>query len=149
MYKVLILSVSLLSIVLLSCDQKVDRPAPVLSQEQISQQQSKVDAPTIPSGGAVASSVQHYYCPNNCAGSGGDNAGSCPVCGTEYVHNQAYHNQPNNAITTNQTTVEEPPQNAAGVWHYTCPQGCDGGAGSAIACSQCGSTLAHNAAYHN
>ncbi len=43
----------------------------------------------------------------------------------------------------------EPAQNASGVWHYTCSNGCSGGAGSATACSQCGSTLAHNQAYHN
>lgn len=43
----------------------------------------------------------------------------------------------------------EPPQNAAGVWHYTCSNGCAGGAGSAVACAGCGNTLAHNQAYHN
>ncbi len=43
----------------------------------------------------------------------------------------------------------EPPQNSQGVWHYTCPKGCDGGGGSAVACSKCGTTLAHNTAYHN
>ncbi|MBK8568080.1 MAG: hypothetical protein IPN76_33405 [Saprospiraceae bacterium] len=42
----------------------------------------------------------------------------------------------------------EPAQNAAGVWHYTCPKGCAGGAGSAVACAKCGTTLAHNASYH-
>ena len=42
----------------------------------------------------------------------------------------------------------EPPQNANGVWHYICNNGCAGGGGSAIACATCGSTLAHNSAYH-
>ncbi len=42
----------------------------------------------------------------------------------------------------------EPAQNAQGVWHYTCANGCAGGAGSAVACATCGSTLAHNAVYH-
>jgi len=42
----------------------------------------------------------------------------------------------------------EPPQNAAGVWHYTCSAGCAGGGGSATACSGCGATLVHNTAYH-
>ena len=42
----------------------------------------------------------------------------------------------------------EPAQNAQGVWHYTCANGCAGGAGSATACASCGSTLAHNAVYH-
>jgi len=42
----------------------------------------------------------------------------------------------------------EPAQNAAGVWHYTCSNGCAGGAGSAVACATCGNTLAHNQGYH-
>lgn len=42
----------------------------------------------------------------------------------------------------------EPAQNSAGVWHYTCPKGCEGGAGSAVACAKCGTTLVHNTAYH-
>lgn len=42
----------------------------------------------------------------------------------------------------------EPAQNAAGVWHYTCSAGCSGGAGSAIACATCGTTLVHNQVYH-
>ena len=52
------------------------------------------------------------------------------------------------ATATPPTTTPEPPQNAAGVWHYTCPKGCAGGGGSATACATCGTTLAHNAAYH-
>jgi len=43
----------------------------------------------------------------------------------------------------------EPAQNAKGVWHYTCAKGCEGGAGSAVACAKCGATLVHNAAYHD
>jgi hypothetical protein len=43
----------------------------------------------------------------------------------------------------------EPAQNAAGVWHYTCAAGCAGGGAAAGPCSSCGSTLAHNQAYHN
>lgn len=50
---------------------------------------------------------------------------------------------------TAQPKAPEPPQNAAGVWHYTCSAGCAGGAGSAVACAGCGSTLVHNTAYHN
>lgn len=43
----------------------------------------------------------------------------------------------------------EPPQNAEGVWHYTCSTaGCDGGGGAAGACPKCGGNLAHNTAYH-
>ena len=115
--------------------------------------------------------VFHYICPNNCPGSGGDAAGKCPVCGTDYIHNQEYHNQAQNAqntannsgekvikkatfsgnsngeITSTTTTVE-PAQNAAGVWHYVCEKGCEGGAGAPGICPNCGAKLVHNAAYH-
>ncbi len=111
------------------------------------------------------SGVQHYICPNNCAGSGGPSAGTCPVCGSAYEHNQAYHNtpastQPVTTINPDGTPAESPgaitppastspAQNAAGVYHYTCAKGCEGGAGSAVACATCGETLVHNQAYHN
>jgi len=130
-----------------------------------------VAAPITPgatSAGAVATSgVSHYICPNNCEGSGGSAAGACPVCGSEYEHNQAYHDQPGGglpAITTTPgattpgaatpgaitpPTTLEPPQNANGVWHYTCTAGCSGGGGSAGKCATCGGDLAHNTAYHN
>lgn len=97
----------------------------------------------------------HYKCPNNCAGGTGPGAGSCPVCGTTMAHNTAYHSQgagstpatPN--VNIPQTTnTSSPAQNAAGVYHYTCSNGCAGGAGSAGTCATCGSTLAHNTAYH-
>jgi len=56
---------------------------------------------------------------------------------------------PGNApVTAAPPRAPEPPQNAKGVWHYTCPKGCAGGGGSATACSGCGATLAHNTAYH-
>lgn len=142
----LIAHLALFAILLISCDSKVDRPAPVLSQDEINRQNQQ-QAPPVVSGGATAS-VLHYYCPNNCAGSGGDNAGTCPTCGSEYIHNQAYHDN-QTAISTQSAPVPEPAQNASGVWHYTCSNGCAGGAGSAVACSQCGSMLAHNPAYHN
>ncbi|MEM6321981.1 MAG: hypothetical protein AAF960_30255 [Bacteroidota bacterium] len=121
-------------------------------------------APAPASGGA--SGVKHYICSNNCAGSGGDAAGNCPVCGNAYVHNDAYHNTnnaaPNPAAqptpTTTQTTESqitftdpnstEPAQNADGVWHYICSAGCAGGAGTAGNCATCGGALAHNADYH-
>lgn len=59
--------------------------------------------------------------------------------------------QPISATTaagTPAAAAPEPPQNADGVWHYTCPNGCAGGAGSATACAGCGTTLAHNQGYH-
>ena len=45
-------------------------------------------------------------------------------------------------------TSSEPAQNAQGIWHYTCSNGCAGGGGSAVACRVCGSTLVHNTLYH-
>ena len=51
----------------------------------------------------------------------------------------------------NQPVVQkkpEPPQNAAGVCHYICPDSHPGGAGAAEACKSCGKTLVHNQAYH-
>lgn len=101
----------------------------------------------IPPSATVNPNVSHYICPNNCEGSGGASEGTCPVCGSTYMHNQAYHATP--AAATPQTTTQDPPQNSTGVWHYTCSNGCEGGAGSAIACATCGEMLVHNAAYHN
>lgn len=56
---------------------------------------------------------------------------------------------PTSTTGTTTPTPTEPPQNAEGVWHYTCPNGCAGGGGSATACAGCGTTLAHNQEYHN
>ena len=109
---------------------------------------------------ATAGGAKHYTCPKNCKGSGGDAAGTCPVCGSAYVHNQAFHAAgANNAppqppgTATPTTAAPAPPapspaQNAAGVFHYTCAKGCAGGAGAAGKCAKCGGDLAHNAAYH-
>ena len=105
--------------------------------------------------------VVHYICANNCENSGSEVAGNCPVCKTPYTHNVAYHNGdflqngplnvPKEGLnTTNQTNqAASPAQNALGVFHYTCTNGCNGGAGSAAKCNSCGSDLAHNTAYHN
>lgn len=113
-----------------------------------------------------AEGVWHYTCPKGCSGGGGS-AAPCSQCGTTLAHNQAYHAgggaDAAPAITTTPITTgdpasptitmpnvgkNEPPQNAAGVWHYTCPSGCAGGGGSAMACATCGKTLEHNKAYH-
>ena len=104
-----------------------------------------------PVGGAA---VAHYTCPNNCEGSGGAAQANCPVCGTAYVHNAAFHNNtPAATTTTDPNSVLPPPatgaaSNAAGVFHYTCSAGCAGGAGAAGNCGTCGQALAHNAAFH-
>lgn len=139
----------LLGALVTSCGgEKVDRPAPVLSPERIAESQSNFDTPTVPSG-AVAGGVQHYICPDGHANGGGAAQGNCIQCGKALIHNQAFHDQPSAAADPSQTPGAEPPQNAAGVWHYTCPNGHTGGAGSATACAQCGTTLVHNTEYHN
>ena len=64
----------------------------------------------------------------------------------------AIHRVPNSPSPTNATTPDaatpKASQNAGRVWHYTCSNGCAGGAGSAVNCESCGSLLAHNQAYH-
>lgn len=144
------------------------------ARESLSVNQPPPTAPTAPVtqiNSATASLVQHYICPNNCPGSGGPNPGTCPVCGSEYVHNQAYHDQQQATQATGgerelktmtfegNTTPDpnapppppaEPPpaQNAAGEWHYICPNGDEGGSAVAGTCPKCGSALVHNARYH-
>lgn len=145
MQRLLVLFLVGLTVVLAtSCGGKSpERPAPVLTPEQIQQANQQQQAPIVPTG-APASTVYHYQCPQG--HEGGDAAGTCSQCGLAYEHNQAWHNQ---AVQQVNQPAAEPAQNAAGVWHYTCPNGHAGGAGSATACGECGATLVHNAAYHN
>lgn len=109
--------------------------------------------------GKTTTKVQHYFCANKCENSGGDAAGNCPTCKTPYTHNQAFHNNdflkngPLNVPKVNldsnpNSKTSSPAQNALGVFHYTCPNGCYGGAGTVEKCASCGSDLAHNQAYH-
>lgn len=129
-----------------------------LSNQNSNATPSNLNANSAPSG-----DVQHYICPNDCAGSGGPSQGTCPVCGTAYVHNAAFHNQGNQA-PQNQINVDggdqlqniqqpqqqnSSPQNADGEYHYICSAGCAGGAGGPGSCSSCGAALEHNTAYHN
>lgn len=93
----------------------------------------------------------HYVCPNGDGGGAGA-AGACPNCGAQLVHNQAFHDNPaqntpqiNNPITPQ--TPTNTAQNAAGEWHYACPNG-HPGSGTAGSCATCGAQLAHNQAYH-
>jgi hypothetical protein len=105
-----------------------------------------------------ASGVWHYTCPKGCKNGGGA-ATPCATCGTTLAHNTAYHGTaakpasdpaaaatPSTTPTT--TPTPEPAQNKAGVWHYTCADGCSGGAGAASPCAKCNKTLVHNTAYH-
>jgi len=150
-------------VLLYACKGSPDRPEPMLDPSAQPSLPGQTATPavnsTAVSNAGVTGTVYHYTCPNGCGG--GDAAGTCPVCGTAYTHNQAFHNQsgqttatttatatgsPN--ITTSAAQTREPAQNAAGVWHYTCSSGCAGGAGSAVACATCGTTLVHNTLYH-
>jgi hypothetical protein len=148
------LTVALFSL-FLSCDN--DSAVREKAAQTLPQPSPQTNTNQMPASGGALAGVQHYICPNNCQGSGGAAQGNCPVCGTGYLHNQAFHaNDAQNQATppptptpNPATPATEPAQNTAGVWHYTCPKGCAGGAGIATACSKCGGTLAHNAAYHN
>ncbi|WP_111708612.1 hypothetical protein [Lutibacter citreus] len=110
----------------------------------------------------IVKKEKHYICANKCENSGGDVQAICPTCKTPYVHNQAFHNNDllkngplkvkSNIPIENENlnaTAPSPIQNAQGVFHYTCSNGCPGGAGSAEKCKACGNELAHNSAYHN
>ncbi len=102
-----------------------------------------------------ADGVWHYTCSKGCAGGSGAK-GNCFTCGGPLVHNTAYHPQNNSTPTTITPPITpqatpptpEPAQNAAGVWHYTCGNGCAGGGAAVGPCGTCGSTLAHNTVYH-
>jgi hypothetical protein len=132
--------------------QAAQAPAPVLQQ---------VDPAAAPAAqpAAAAGKTWHYICPNGHDGAEGE--GTCGTCGAALVHNQAFHAgdmaaqpqmapaQPNLQQGQPQPMqMTEPPQNAKGAWHYTCPSGHAGGSGSATACATCGATLVHNQAYH-
>ena len=113
-----------------------------------------------------ANGEPHYKCSKpGCTGSGAAQ-GKCPVCGTDLVHNQAYHakNQlatpgtnpdnaiqvapsGNNAITQPVQQAEAVAQNSKGEYHYTCPKG-HPGAAMAGNCAKCGEALTHNQKFH-
>lgn len=157
----------LMLMTLAACNNAPERPAPILPENYEPAAPAAAPGaqpPTAAEAAQNADGVWHYICPNGHEGGAGS-AVPCPVCGTALTHNSAYHNS--SATTTkvgefsdgkltstpneNVNIVSggtEPPQNANGVWHYTCPQGCEGGAGSAGTCAKCGATLAHNSAYH-
>ena len=114
-------------------------------------------APKEPAQNALG--VWHYTCRLGCP-EGSGTATKCTNCGNVLVHNTTYHNN-----TTNTSSAPfadpssapaaapakkpvEPAQNSAGVWHYTCSNGCAGGSGAAGTCSTCNGALAHNSAYH-
>ncbi|WP_047548178.1 hypothetical protein [Psychroserpens sp. Hel_I_66] len=100
-----------------------------------------------------ADGVWHYTCKIGCSGGAGT-ATKCKTCGSFLAHNTEYHAKSSSSSTAapfanpSSAKTPEPAQNAAGVWHYTCKNGHAGGAGSAVACNTCSTTLTHNSAYH-
>lgn len=136
-----------LLIVVLSCgNSSSNQPSvspPKLVQPQISTAPVRQDA-----ANADKATIFHYICSNECEGSGSKIKGSCPVCGNPLLHNEDYHNRPG----TRQESDEDedaPAQNAFGTWHFTCSNGCEGGAGEPGDCLKCGASLQHNRNYHN
>jgi len=139
--KVFQLFLALILIVTISC--KEDKPKTLQKEKK------------------VTAKIVHYICDNKCENSGSDVAGNCPTCNTPYTHNLAFHNDdflkngplnvPKTDLNNNPTTNKSasPAQNAKGVYHYTCNNGCYGGAGTASKCTSCGSDLVHNQTYHN
>ena len=165
------------ALLIISCNNKKEDPAPADSPiTTIADPTLTAHDPaaaTDPAATSVSGGKEpHYKCPKGCKGGEGAAQGKCPVCGTDLVHNQAFHAQaaagssPNVPITidptngtapttppttgtqTTQTIKTTPDQNAAGVWHYTCSKGCAGGAGSAGNCAKCGNPLTHNQEFH-
>ncbi len=129
------------------------------------QRQQAVDtpAPVMMAGNGTF----HYVCPQGCGG--GAAQGTCPTCGSQYVHNAAYHANQQQSTTPNVPIPAQGPladPNAARVQpgqvetqtmaaggsqqHYICPNGCAGSGGEAQGnCPTCGSAYVHNAAYHS
>ena len=111
----------------------------------------------------LTANVPHYKCNTvGCESNGSSAAGVCPTCNKPFVHNDAFHandflqNGPLNVPKTSSgqntnpaASTPSPAQNSAGVFHYTCKNGCYGGAGTADKCKVCGNDLEHNQAYHN
>ena len=77
-----------------------------------------------------------------------ETTGAQPAAGPTDMAAAPISNPETAAAPTPPPATTEPPQNAAGVWHYTCPKGCAGGAGAAESCAKCGTTLTHNTVYH-
>jgi hypothetical protein len=104
-----------------------------------------------------AKGIWHYTCSKGCAGGAGS-AAPCAKCGTVLAHNTKYHGDvptpapgaaaPGAAQTSATPPKPEPAQNAKGVWHYTCSDGCAGGAGAISPCAKCSKPLVHNQTYH-
>lgn len=158
----LYLPIGLCFLLIFSCandsKQQTEKGANPITIEELASQSAQEKPvrvnPPIPEPPQNADGVWHFTCAKGCEGGSGV-AEACKGCGGPLAHNAAYHNTTTNvnqdvsAATPTAPPTIEPPQNANGVWHFTCPNGCDGGSGTAEACGGCGTTLAHNAAYHS
>ncbi len=139
----------------LACNNKKVDPA--TQQTTSSPGDSTLMDPAVAATPTDGNTEFHFICPNKCKGSGGPQVGRCPVCGSEYVHNDAFHKgspAPPPAMKIDSATNTAVPtstqaQNAKGVYHFICPKGHEGGAGIAGNCSKCGTPLEHNQAFHN
>ena len=129
---------------------KKEPPKPLIFSDSTTTPNATTPNAATPETAQNTAGVWHYTCSKGCAGGAGS-AVNCKTCGDLLAHNPAYHANAN--ITPTTTPFITPPaaetgKNTAGVWHYNCEKGCEGGSGSAGNCSTCGSTLAHNPAYH-
>jgi hypothetical protein len=158
-YLLLLVSVALTAFSCQSDNQKANQSTEGVQQAAPVQPQQNATTTPVQINPGSAGYEPHYKCPNSCEGGVGASKGACPVCGTEMAHNQAFHNNPsaqqqsspNLTPPANVQSQQQasPAQNDAGVYHYTCPSGCSGGAGAAGPCASCGAVLVHNQAYHN
>ena len=158
----------------LELDTPMDQPIQMDGMDPAAQPPtSDVNIPAGPDG-----VVHHYICTDKCSGGHSENPGTCPVCGKQLAHNQAWHDaqvqqpqqqqQPNQfgprtdqPTQPNQPTPPTPPSDQpaevnipAGpdgiVHHYICTSRCAGGVSEGPGvCSVCGKQLAHNKAWHN
>ena len=135
-----------------------EQPQAPATTETINPTDPNATTSTSPSG------EQHFKCQKPGCTGGADAQGKCPVCGSDLVHNAAYHGQtvpqgssPANAVpidpktgapTANVQPTPPPAQNAKGEYHYTCAKG-HPGAATAGNCATCGAALTHNKAYHD
>ena len=159
-------------ITLISCNSKKD-DATTQEETTVSPEGTMTQDPSLSTSATPSTGTEpHYKCTKEgCTGSG-TAQGKCPICGTDLVHNPAFHAQaagatgssPENPVqvtpttspttsatpTTNPTATPTPPaaKNAKGEFHYKCPKGHDGAA-TAGNCAKCGTPLEHNQAYHN
>ncbi len=156
------LPVLLLSAVLsfTGCNDKTSTPTKdAINATEVSKTPSKATTTTPPPTNLEpaqnTAGVWHYTCTKGCPGGAGS-AVNCETCGIRLAHNQSYHTPVNMNTNTNPSAIPyanppvaaEPSRNAAGVWHYVCSKGCEGGSGTTGACKTCGTALAHNTAYH-